>query len=273
MEQLKFSVLISTYRNDNPVFLRTALQSLFDQTLLPNQIVLVVDGPILPELENVISDFKVLHPDILDIYPLEKNVGLGPALNYGLLKCRNELVARMDSDDISLKHRFQLQLEYLHQHPEIDVLGANVEEFSKTPGDLQRINKSPVGSELYKYSRWRNPINHPAVIFKKSAVITSNSYEDVPYFEDYYLWINLLAKGYKFHNLQDVLLLFRNDIDTIGRRQGFAYIKHEISFLNKAYANSYLELPYYLMGFAVRLPLRILPKGLLSKFYHYFLRS
>jgi len=264
---------MSTYRADNPSFLRQALQSIFDQTLLPSQVVLVVDGPISDALEIVILEFEQLYPKILDIHRLKENSGLGPALNFGLLKCKYELVARMDSDDISLKDRFQKQISYFEMNPNLAVLGADVEEFSKTPGDLNRVNKSPIASEVYQYSRWRNPINHPAVVFRKSAVLFCNSYEDVPYFEDYYLWINLLHKKYKFDNLQEVLVLFRNDMDTIGRRHGLSYIKHEINFLNKAYNNSYLELPYFVLGFMIRLPLRIMPKSLLSKFYHFFLRK
>jgi glycosyltransferase involved in cell wall biosynthesis len=269
---LSFSVLISTYKNDNSSFFKRALQSIFEQTLLPEQVVIVIDGPITAAGELVINEFKTLYPDIVDTHVLEINVGLGPALNYGLLQCRNEIVARMDSDDISLKDRFYKQIAYFKLHPYLDVLGANVEEFSKIPGDLNRINKAPVSSDVYRYSRWRNPINHPTVMFKKSAVISSNSYENVPYFEDYYLWINLLKKGYKIDNLQEVLVHFRNDIDTIGRRQGFAYVRHELYFFYLAFKNSYLELPYVIAGILIRIPIRFLPKNLLSKFYNSFLR-
>ncbi|WP_254411881.1 glycosyltransferase [Dyadobacter diqingensis] len=268
-----FSVLISTYHNDNPLHLDLALGSIFKQSLLPNQVVLVIDGPIPETLKRIINTYYTSFPAIVDIHPLERNIGLGPALNFGLLQCRNEIVARMDSDDISLKDRFKKQIDYLQVHLDVDVLGADVEEFSEEPGDLKRINKAPKASELYSYSRWRNPINHPTVVFKKSVVLASNSYEDVPYFEDYYLWINILHKGYKIDNLQEVLVHFRNDSDTIGRRHGLNYIRHEMNFLNLAYANSYLEFKYYIAGIFIRLPLRIIPKRLLSLFYHYVLRQ
>ena len=273
LKKIKFSVLISTYKNDSSEHLFTSLQSIFDQTYVPDQVVLVIDGPINEELTLVIKSFKEKYPLILDVKPLANNVGLGPALNFGLTNCKNEWVARMDADDISLPNRFERQILFLQENPHIDVLGANVEEFIKVPGDLKRINQAPPADTLFQYSRWRNPINHPTVIFKKSVVQSVNSYEDVPFFEDYYLWLRILQQGYLIDNLPDILVHFRNDIKTIGRRHGYDYMKIEYSFFKKVYRNKIMTFGQFVGNLIIRLPLRLLPKHILSILYHYVLRK
>ena len=264
---------MSTYINDSPEFLSTALKSITTQTLLPDQVVLVIDGPISNEILSVVADFKQQYPLMMDIQALEKNGGLGPALNFGLSKCKNELVARMDSDDISLPNRFEKQIAFMTDNPEIDVLGCNVEEFQSTPGDLKRVNQAPSSGRLFQYSRWRNPINHPTVIFKKSVILAVGSYENVPFFEDYYLWLRVLQDGYKIENLPDVLVFFRNDIKTIGRRHGYQYSKIEYAFFKKVYNKKIMSFSLFVGNLLIRLPLRLMPKKLLSVLYHYVLRK
>ena len=199
----KFSVLMAVYGKDNPHFFAQAIQSLVDQTLTPNEIVLVQDGPLTVELENVVDQYKGLLGNQFNVIALSKNVGLGLALQEGLLHCSHELVARMDSDDLSKPTRFEKQVEVMMNDPSLSVLGTWLEEFEIEPlGDL-KLKKVPVGGRsLEKYSRKRNPLNHPTVMFRKSAILKAGNYLDAPYFEDYHLWARLLLQGSKIQNLQ-----------------------------------------------------------------------
>jgi glycosyltransferase involved in cell wall biosynthesis len=263
---------MSTYHGDTPSDICAALESVLDQTLIPNEIVLVLDGKIDIENHNTVEKFRNKYPDLLKVYPLNENIGLGPALNYGLRQCQYEWVARMDSDDIAVRNRFETQVQYILQNPTVDVLGGHAEEFYQTPGDLKRINKSPVQDEIYAYSRWRNPVIHPTVFYRKSAVIAVNSYSNIPYFEDYYLWLQMIKAGYKIVNVNKILINFRNS-STISRRHGLAYARYELNFLQNAHSKKLLNTFYFLSNIVVRIPVRLLPRKVLNLLYGQVLRK
>jgi glycosyltransferase involved in cell wall biosynthesis len=269
---LKFSVLMSTYHGDTPSAVGAALDSVFDQTLIPDEVVLILDGQIDVENQNVIERCRLKYSNLLKIFQLNENLGLGPALNYGLSKCQNEWVARMDSDDIAVRDRFENQVQYILQNPTIDVLGGHAEEFYNVPGDLKRVNKSPVQGEIFAYSRLRNPVVHPTVFYRKSAVIAVNSYSNIPYFEDYYLWLQMLHAGYKIANLNKILIYFRNS-STISRRHGLTYAKYELNFLQKAHSHNLLSTFYLLSNILLRIPVRIMPREILAFLYGKVLRK
>lgn len=267
------SVLASVYIKESPTNLGLALESLFKQTVCANEIVIVKDGPLTDEIEEVISQFKKKYPNILKIIPLKENVGLGNALNEGLKHITNNFVARMDTDDICYVNRFEKQLQFLKDNPEISVVGGVVQEFNKTPGDLNQYRKLPLNSkELYKFAKYRNPLSHPSVMFKKSAVLDVGSYKDMPLFEDYYLWIRMLMKGYKIANIEDPILHFRIGNDMIGRRSGLSYAKKEINFIKAIKELGFLNSKDFLTSIIMKVPLRILPKSFLTFLYKKLLR-
>lgn len=226
----KFSVLMSAYKNDNANFLMRALESIsVDQTLKPDQIVIVIDGPVSEEILNTISEFEHNITDSITFTLIKKetNTGLASALNTGLVACKNELIARMDSDDIALPDRFALQTEYMESHPDIAVLGGSIAEFEDDEHVILDKREVPFEhSEIKEMLKTRNPVNHMTVMFRKSIIAEIGGYcENFGKLEDYKLWIDLVVTGYKIHNLPDILVNARIGNGFIERRSN----KHEIS--------------------------------------------
>lgn len=182
-----FSVLLSLYIKEQPSYLKQSLDSLFSQSLLPSEIVLVKDGPLTVELDTIVSDYERRYP-ILKVIALAQNQGLGRSLNEGLKHCSYDLVARMDTDDIAKPNRFEEQVGIFNEFPEIDVCSAWVEEFIESPHYPVSVKKIPEKHvDIAIYARSRNPVNHPVVMFRKKAVLKAGRYQHFPLFEDYYL--------------------------------------------------------------------------------------
>lgn len=271
---IKFSVLMATYHKDNSEHLFLALESLFKQTLLPNEIILVLDGDIPEENKIVVNKFLAHELKLLQVFPLEKNVGLGNALNYGLKKCNYDLVARMDSDDIALENRFEIQLNFFKNNPDVSVLGGWMNEFEKELNDRNKIKSTPISLEnIKKYAQLRNPLNHPTVMFKKKDIITVGSYEEINLFEDFYLWLRMLKKGYKLANVKDILVHFRVDDTMISRRHGYKYLVKEIKFITRCYNEKLINFSSFIIQIFTRLPLRLMPLSVLKFIYKYILRN
>lgn len=272
-----FTVLMSVYYKDNPIYFRQSLESVMNQTVRPNEIVLIKDGPLTSELDYVINEFQNLYSSIFNIVTLDKNKGLGKALSIGILKCTNELIARMDSDDICLFNRFEIQLNFLNKNLNVDLVGSNVEEFNNIPGDLKRFRIMPEsGDKLKKYSKFRNPLNHPSVMFRKSKVIQAGNYDDdILYFEDYSLFIRMLKNGSKFYNIQSSLLNFRvgTGIDTIKRRSGLNYLNEEWKFSLLSLKIGHINFIEWLFYIITKLPFRLLPSRVVLFVYNKFLRN
>ncbi len=236
-----FSVLMSVYKKEKPEYLAMALESVINQTLQADEIVLIRDGLLTYELERVIQEFEA-KCSCLRLYSFEENVQLGRALKKGVEICSNELIARMDTDDIALPDRFQKQYEYMLQHPEISVLGGWMEEFNDD-GTYSRLKRMPeVNEDIRIYGRYRNPVNHMTVMFRKKDVLAAGNYRHFPYLEDYDLWCRMLAQGMMFHNLPATLVKMRNNNNVYERRGGFSYfrgyaklrkIQREIGLLNR----------------------------------------
>lgn len=263
-----FSVLLSVYYKENPNFLEQSLLSVFNQTLQPDEVVLIEDGALTPELYSVIEKFPKLK-----IVKLEKNSGLGVALNEGLKHCSYDIVARMDTDDIAKPDRFEKQIKFLEENPEVALLSGCIEEFYVNPDEVSSTRAVPLKQEEIKeFLKHRNAFNHMAVMVKKSAVINSGSYQSVPYFEDYDLWIRIVQNGYQVANLPDVLVSARIGTDMIGRRHGFKYAGHELYFLKRQLKSGFISKTEYLKLVILRVPIRLLPKFML-KFIYKFLRK
>jgi len=274
---MKFSVLISVYFKENPVFFRAALESIVTQDLLPDEIVLVEDGPISEALAHVIADFKKRYPRLFIVVPLEQNMGLGNALRIGLAACNYEIVARMDTDDICAPNRFRKQIDFLRLHDDIAVVGTNIEEFNNVPGDLGSLRIMPEGGKkLLKFARYRSPVNHPSIMFRKSRVLAAGSYSgDILLWEDFALFIRMLKQGDQFHNIQEILLYFRvgTGIETIKRRSGWHYFKSEWKFSLYALKIKHLSYWEWCSYIILKLPLRLLPPRLVLLIYTRLLRK
>lgn len=268
---MKFSVLLSIYIKEQPVYLKESLDSLFKQTLPPDEIVLVKDGPLTPELDKVITEYQSQHPT-LKVIPLSKNQGLGKALNEGLKHCSYDLIARMDTDDIAKPDRFEKQIKVFQEHPEIDICSAWIEEFEGTPDNILATRKLPeTHEEILKYAKHRCPINHPVVMYKKSAVLKAGGYNGFP--EDYRLWINMLMTGARFYNIQESLLYFRFSSAMVKRRGGWKYAMADAKSQWDFYRTGFLNLPDLIYNITVRISVRIVPNSLRSFIYKKFLRN
>jgi glycosyltransferase involved in cell wall biosynthesis len=261
---------MSVYENEKPTFLLHSINSIQNQTVYPNEIVIVKDGPLTKELEAIIESLK---DDRFKIVALKENVGLGKALNIGLGNCTNNIVARMDSDDISVSTRFEKQLKYLNQNPHVDVLGTDVIEFEDGPPYKEYVKTLPhTREEIEKYSIMRNPICHPSVMLRKDRVQEAGGYQDCLLFEDYYLWIRLLKNGSVIENLDEPLIYMRAGFDMYARRGGWIYVKRVIDFRKKAFKIKFNSISQAIISAVPQIVIAILPKALRSLFYKRILR-
>lgn len=225
MEELKFSVLMSVYKKENAEYFKQAMDSVINQTLKPEQIVLVRDGEVPELLQQTIDEYLQNYSELFTYVPIEQNGGLGSALNLGLTYCRNELVARMDTDDICVPDRFEKQVAFFKENPEIDIVGGNIAEFSESIEKIIDYRVVPkTQDEISKRIKTRSPLNHVTVMFKKTAVLNAGNYQPFHFVEDWYLWIRMYLSNYKFGNL-DENLCFVRVTDMSDRRGGYKYYK------------------------------------------------
>lgn len=273
---MAISVLMSVYYREQGQFLKDSLTSIVNQSYPPDEIVLVKDGPLTEDLEFIIRNFCDAYPKLFNIIQLEKNMGLGSALRIGALKCKFEFIARMDTDDVARRHRFETQADFLVKNPEIGVVGSNIEEFNLVPGDLGRMKINPeTHDELIRQIGLRSPFNHPSIMMRRESLIESGNYNgELLLFEDYSLFLRMWKNGVKFYNIQEVLLDFRvgDGIQTIKRRSGIHYLRKERDFLRYAKEigayNNFDILRYKILKF----PIRLLPPRLVLLIYNSILR-
>lgn len=223
----KFSVLMSVYKNDNPFYFYKAVQSIINQTKQPSEIIIVVDGPVSKEIIKVINIVSKEYQNTKIIW-LDENVGLGNALKIGLRNTSYELVARMDSDDISCNYRFELQLDAFKKNPALTIVGGQIREFLDDENNFIGIRKVPLeNGNIKKYMKNRCPFNHMTVMFKKSHILEAGGYIELKYNEDYYLWIRLLINDCQFENINRILVNVRVDEKMYQRRGGYQYFQSE----------------------------------------------
>ena len=266
---MKFSVLLSVYHKEDPKFLDEALRSIENQTLPPTEIVLVKDGPLTPALEELIAKHQEKSSIPYKIAGLQRNLGLGIALNKGLEECSCSLVARMDTDDIALPDRFEKQISYLEEHPRVDVLGGWICEFSDNPKDCRKERRPPrTHSEIMHYAKYRNPINHMTAVFQKSAVEEVGGYLPMNGFEDYYLWMRMLLEGKVFANIDEVVVKARAGDEMIRRRQGWQYAKDEWALEKAAWYIGFWSGFDLFKNLFLRILPRLLPVVMVEKLYN-----
>ena len=264
---MKFSVLMSLYIKENPLFLAESLKSLMKQSYPADEIVLVLDGPITSELQQVIEEFNIKLP--LKIIPLEKNIGLGKALNKGIEYCRNEWIFRMDTDDICHSERFAKQVEFIQQNPDVVLFSTQIAEFDQDPQQHLSIRRVPTDfAEIITFNKIRSAFNHMTVAYKKSVLHEVGGYQHHLFLEDYNLWNRIIAKGYKVGNLPDVLLYARtNGSAMIGRRRGWIYAKSEWKLFKLKYQLNIQGALSGFITFLLRTIPRLLPVFLLKPMY------
>lgn len=260
-----FSVLMSVYARETPAFLQASLRSLLEQTEPAEQIVLVKDGPLTLELDAVIDSFKELLP--LDICVLPTNQGLAVALNEGLKYCRHDWVARMDSDDISLPERFAVQSAFLVMNPEVDVLGACIEERDSDMRLVLARREVPCRhAEIMRFAKRRSPVSHPVVVFRKAVVLAVGGYPLFQRAQDYALWSLLLVRGYRFANHPECLLWMRTG-DGLMARRGYRYFLNELKLLGFQREIGLLGWHDYIFNVMARFGLRVVPSRLKQLIY------
>lgn len=268
----KYSVLISLYSKESDRCLDESLNSIFLQTLPPDQIVLICDGPIGEELEKVIEFYREKYPTILEVYRLKENKGLGNALNFGLKKTKNEYVARMDADDVSVSNRCEIQLSFLASG--YDIVGSNIAEFiDKIENTIGFRNVPENHDEIKLYLKKRNPFNHPSVMFKKSKVLAVGSYKSNFRLEDYYLWIDMLKFGCKGYNVQEPLLFMRVTPDMYKRRSGTALVKSLYNLRIYMLKLGMIKKMEFLSIIIIQTTLALLPNKLRGIIYRFLLRT
>lgn len=268
-----YSVLMSVYKNEKPAFLKTAMNSMWKQSVPTNDFVLMCDGPLTPELDAVIREMEQKHTE-LHVIRLEKNGGLGNALNMGMRYCKNELIARMDSDDISRLDRCEKQLRCFQNHPEISIVSGTVEEFTVSTEfiDARRIPPK-TQKEILSFAKKRNPFNHPCVMYKKSSVEASGGYQDFYLLEDYYLWIRMMQQGAVGYNLQEPLLWMRAGSDMYKRRAGWKYVKSQMALFGYMKEAGLIGEGRYVMSVSIRLLSGLAPNWLRKLMYKIVLRQ
>lgn len=268
---MNFSVLMSLYHKEQPENLRQSLASLRDQTRPADEIVLVLDGTITPELTHVIHDFQAALP--IKIVPLPHNVGLGKALNTGMEHCTHEWIFRMDTDDIAVPNRFAWQCNFIAQHPDVQLLGGQITEFDTCPEQANHTRTVPQKQpEIHEWAKKRNPFNHMTIAYTRTAVQQVGGYQHHLSMEDYNLWLRMLANGVVAANLPDVLVWARTGEAMLQRRRGWTYVASEWQlFCLKRRLRFQATLPA-LAWFVLRSAPRLLPETGLQWVYAWLRR-
>lgn len=269
-----YTALMSVYKNDRAEWVKDAVNSILNQSFRPSAYVIVEDGPVSEDIENILNDFHTSFPDIIKIIRLEQNSGLGNALNKGLAECKTEWVARQDADDISEPSRIEKELKIaLTQNA--DIVSSSFNEFMGTPDNVVSVKTYPTThDEIYKYAKRRNPFAHPSVVYRKSKVLDAGGYDPDAYLhEDYDLFTRMLMKGSIGANSDEVLLNMRVNEDFYKRRGGRKYLKTLLKFNKKLYKSGFTKFSDYFIRSCANIVSCLMPSALRKSFYKKALRN
>lgn len=274
VEYRGYSVLMSVYHKEKPEYLKQAIESIQAQTYPTGDFVLVCDGPLNSELDAVITTKQQEMNGVLKVYRLDKNEGLGNALNAGINHCKNELVARMDSDDVAYPNRCEKQIDVFNTHPEVSICSGIVEEFTTDPEVVDARRALPeTNAKIMEFAKKRNPFNHPCVMYKKSAVEAAGSYKDFYLLEDYYLWLRMLMAGYQGYNIQEPLLHMRAGSDMYMRRAGWKYAKTQAKLFKFMKDSGFIGNGQYIKSCVIRSGSALAPNWLRKFMFEKVLRK
>lgn len=268
------SVLLPIYKGDTPSELACAIESIANQSRLPEEVFIVKDGPLTDDLESVLRKKSNNFPTTIHTYQIRENQGLGNALRVGLKKCSYDVVARMDADDISIPSRFERQLIFLNKNSEVDIVGGYIEEFDSDPNDPIARREVPTRhDDIERMARFRNPMNHATVMFDKESVLKAGNYRGVDRMEDYDLWIRLLLNGATFGNIPEVLVKVRGGQKMYGRRGGLEYAREEIRTQIEFYRRGFTSFPIFIFNSLTRVSLRLIPNRMRGTLYQVVARD
>lgn len=261
-----FSCLIPISHNESTKNVQECLNSIFNQTLPPNEVIVIIDGKLNNNLKRILKRYD------LKIFELKNQKGITYALNYGLKMCKYDIVARMDSDDICAIDRFETQINLFKNNNNLELIGGQILEFDNKSYKNKRLVPLNI-NEIIKYSKFRNPFNHMTIMFKKNVILNNDGYKDIPFFEDYYLWTKLLKNNINALNIDKVLVYARTDYNHIKRRGGYKYIKCIYNFEKQLYNDNYINLSTFIFNIILRCSISLLPYKIRSLFYEFFLRK
>ena len=258
-----FSVLMSLYIKEKPEYVEECFQSLLRQTVQASEWVVVEDGPLSDGLYEVLDKYEKEYPSLIKRVPRPVNQGLGMALQAGVPECSNELIARMDTDDICREDRFEKQLAEFEKDPDLDIIGSCIDEFEDTPEDIVASRNVPLtDEEIKKYQKRRDGFNHMTVMYKKSAVLGAGNYQPCPLMEDTYLWVRMMKNGVKCKNIGEPLVYARIGKDMFNRRGGWAYFKKYKAAFKMVYATGYISRFDYFSVISVQFIVALVPRKL-----------
>ena len=270
----KYSVLMSLYVKEKPEYLRLAIDSMTGQTVQPDEIVIVKDGPLTDELDSVVAEYVEKYPNLFHIVVSDVNVGLGMALNLGLEACRNELVARMDTDDIAKPERCEKQLKAFLDDPELSIVGSFVDEFYSDPSKVVSVRAVPEKHEdIYNFAKKRSAFNHPAVMYRKSKVLENGGYSDLRRNQDVDLFGRMLFSGCKARNIGESLLYFRSNDALAKRRKSWENTKSYIDTIKRFRKMGYASFGDYAIVAIAQTGMFLMPVKIQHWIYKKFLRK
>lgn len=270
----KYSVLMSVYYKEQPEHLKLAMQSIIEQTVRPDEFIIIKDGPLTENLNSVIDSFISQQPSLFTIIQNQENLGLGLSLAKGVLASKNELIARMDSDDWVVPYRCEKELAVFKADPKLGMVGSLEVEFMGTPDNVLSIHKVPeTNKEIEQFMRRRCAVLHPTVMFKKSAVLRAGNYRDYILYEDYDLFARMVFdEKIKCYNLQEKLYYIRTSDEFFIRRGGISYAKTVLKFKWELFKKNNMSFIDFCISGLGQAFVCILPNTWRKVFYMKFLR-
>jgi len=253
-----FSLLVPVYDGDRPDHIRRAMRSAVDdQTVRPDQVVIVRDGPVRDELARCLDELQRASPVPVTFVPLPHNRGLGPALDRGLAASWFDVIARMDADDVAMPHRFEVELPLI---ADADIVGAGLYEFVEDTNEIVGQRVPPTGpAKIQRYARMHDPFNHPTVVYRREAVLAAGGYGDLPLMEDYALFARMLSGGARAVNVAEPLVFYRVGEEAFRRRGGARLLRSELRLQREFLRRGFTSPPEYLRNVIVRGGYRLIP--------------
>lgn len=258
------------YKKDEPAHFAESIKSITkDQTCPPSEVVVVADGPLTSELNEVLNKNNEI-----TVVRLDQNRGAGVARAVGINNAAHDLVAFQDSDDLCVPKRFERQLQYFDNNPETDALGGYIAEFDKNPNKPHAVREVPTqSSSIARWGKIRSPLNQTTVMAKRESILTAGNYRPDDRMEDYSLWARMLTKGMKLANLPSVLAKVRaGESEMSARRGGLNYAREEIRLQREFYQIGFVNAPIAILNIMLRVPVRLMPTDIRSFLYQRFLR-
>mgnify|MGYP004486505913 CR=1 FL=1 len=272
---LEYTALMSVYFKENPQWLKLSIESMLNQTVRPQEFILVKDGPLTVELDEVINTFVNTNPGLFNVITNEKNMGLGLALAEGVKAAKNELIARIDSDDYIDSTRCEKQLEKFQEDPELGIVGCYEAEFIENIDNVISVHRVPSNNDdIKKFMRRRCAILHPTVMYKRSLVLKSGNYKQVFLYEDYDLFARMVFEYHvKSYNIPEALYYIRTSEDFFRRRGGIKYAKTVLGFKWRQFRKGYMSSTDFCVSGLGQAVVCVLPNSLRKSFYMCFLRK